>query len=92
MIKSFAHKGLKRFYEMGSVRGIRPEHGHRLALILARLDASKDPQDMNLPGLRLHRLRGDLEGVWAVDVSGNWRVTFSFDGDRPVDVNYLDYH
>jgi len=92
MIKNFRHKGLKRLYDTGNQKGIRPEHVKRLRLILARLDASQHPQDMNLPGLGLHPLRGPYEGFWAVSVSGSWRVIFRFDGDSAVDVDYLDYH
>jgi proteic killer suppression protein len=92
MIKSFKHKGLKKLYETGSLQGVRPEHAKRLRLILARLDAIQAPQDMGLPGLNLHPLRGDFEGFWAVSVSGNWRVLFRFEDNSPVDVNYLDYH
>jgi proteic killer suppression protein len=92
MIKSFSHQGLKRLYDTGSQQGIKPEHGTRLRLILARLDASQSPRDMNLPGLNLHSLKGRLEGYWAVSVSGNWRVIFRFEGNNAVDVNYLDYH
>lgn len=92
MIKSFRHKGLEKLYETGSLQGVRPEHGNRLRLILARLDASQTPQDMRLPGLNLHPLRGDFKGFWAVSVSGNWRVLFRFEDNNAVDVNYLDYH
>ena len=63
-----------------------------LVVLLARLDASRDPGDMGLPGLRLHQMTGNLEGYWAVDVSGNWRVVFRFDGPDVYDVDYLDYH
>lgn len=92
MIKHFRHKGLKKLYETGNQKGVRPEHVKRLRLIMARLDASQNPQDMNLPGLGLHPLKGPYEGFWAVSVSGNWRVAFRFDGDSVVDVDYLDYH
>ena len=92
MIKSFRHKGLKRLYETGNRQGVRPEQVKRLRLILARLDASQSPQDMGLPGLKLHPLRGEWKGFWAVSVSGNWRVIFRFDENSPVDVDYLDYH
>jgi proteic killer suppression protein len=92
MIRSFRNKGLKRFYESDDRRGIRPEHAPRLARILDRLDASVRPQDMNLPGYGLHRLHGDLKGYWAVSVSGNWRVTFRFEEQDTVDVDYMDYH
>ncbi|MBC8420417.1 MAG: type II toxin-antitoxin system RelE/ParE family toxin [Desulfobacterales bacterium] len=92
MIKRFKHKGLKKLYDTGSQKGIRPEHVKRLRLIMARLDASLSPQDMKLPGLDLHSLKGPYEGFWAVSVSGNWRVIFRFEGDNVVDVDYLDYH
>lgn len=92
MIKSFKHKGLKKLYESGSQKGINPKHSRELRLILARLDASQQPEDMNLPGLRLHALKGDLDGFWAVDVSGNWRVFFKFDNNNVIDVDYDDYH
>ena len=79
-------------YETGSPQGVRPEHMKRLRLILARLDASQSPQDMSLPGLKLHSLRGNFKGFWAVSVSGNWRVLFRFEDNAAVDVDYLDYH
>lgn len=92
MIRSFRHKGLKAFYSTGSKAGIQAKHADRLRLILARLDASRKPEDMNLPGLRLHRLSGRLKGLWAVEVSGNWRVVFRFDKQDALEVDYLDYH
>ena len=92
MVKSFKHKGLKKLYETGSRQGVRPEHANRLRLILARLDASQSPQDMALPGLNLHPLKGDFKEFWAVSVSGNWRVLFRFDENAAADVDYLDYH
>ncbi|MBI5588095.1 MAG: type II toxin-antitoxin system RelE/ParE family toxin [Deltaproteobacteria bacterium] len=92
MIKSFRHKGLKAFYSTGSKAGIQAKHADRLRLILARLDASREPKDMNLPGLELHKLSQDLKDFWAVKVSGNWRVIFRVEGQDAIDVNYLDYH
>lgn len=92
MIKNFKHKGLKRLYEIGSKQGVKPEHVSRLRLILARLDASSDPGDMNFPGLGLHPLKGSWRGFWSVSVSGNWRVIFRFKDGNATDVNYLDYH
>ena len=92
MIKTFTHKGLKKLYKTGSRQGVRPEHVNRLRLILARLDASQSPQDMRLPGLDLHPLRGDFKGFWAVSVSGNWRVLFQFEDNAVVNVDYIDYH
>lgn len=92
MIRSFKHKGLERFFSSGSKSGIRPAHARRLRLILGRLQASRKPRDMALPGLRLHALKGAREGFWAVDVSGNWRVVFRFESKHVEDVDYLDYH
>ncbi|MCL4799837.1 MAG: type II toxin-antitoxin system RelE/ParE family toxin [Burkholderiales bacterium] len=92
MIRSFKHKGLRRFFEEGVKSGIRPEHAERLRLVLARLQASTNPKDMDLPGLRLHELKGESKGTWSVTVSGNWRVTFRFEGKDALDVNYVDYH
>lgn len=92
MIKKFKHKGLKNLFESGNQKGVNPEHAKRLRIILARLDASQNPDDMNLPGLRLHPLKGDLKGFWAVDVSGNWRVFFRFENSNAVEVDYNDYH
>ena len=92
MIKSFAHKGLKDFYESGSKKGIQPEHAPGLSRMLDRLDASTSSQDMNLPGYRLHQLKGNKRDIWAVTVSGNWRMTFYFEGPDAYLVDYLDYH
>jgi toxin HigB-1 len=92
MIKSFKHKGLKKLYDSGSKKGIKPEHAARLRLILARLDASANAEDMNLPGLGLHPLKGYFKGFWAVSISGNWRVVFRFENGRAIEVDYLDYH
>ena len=92
MIRSFKHKGLERFFISCAKSGIRPEQAERLRLILAQLHASVSPGDIALPGLRLHELKGDRKGTWSVSVSGNWRVTFSFDGKDTVDVDYEDYH
>ncbi len=92
MIKTFAHKGLKDFYEKGSKKGIQPDHAPRLARILDRLDASINPQDMNLPGYRLHKLTGNKKDMWSVTVSGNWRITFYFEGQDAYLVDYEDYH
>lgn len=92
MIRTFKHKGLQRFFESGTKSGIRPEQADRLRLILGRLQASASPKDMDLPRLRLHELKGVRKGAWSVTVSGNWRVTFRFEGKDAVDVNYEDYH
>lgn len=92
MIQSFRHDGLERFFRTGSKAGIRPEHAKRLRLQLSRLDAATSAADMNLPGWGWHPLKGSLAGHWAVSVSGNWRLTFTFDGPDAVLVDYQDYH
>jgi len=92
MIASFRHRGLERYFSTGSKAGIRPEHAERLRLVLGRLAAAVCAQDMNLPGLRLHRLKGKLKDRWSVSISGNWRVTFTFSGKDAVLVDYEDYH
>jgi proteic killer suppression protein len=92
VIRSFAHKGLRDFFERGSKAGIRPDHEKRLRLILGVLNAAVKIQDVGLPGLGLHRLSGVLSGHWAVSVSGNWRVTFRLEDREALDVNYVDYH
>jgi len=92
MIRSFRHKGLEHFFLTGTTVGIQAQHAARLRLILARLQASTSGQDMRLPGLGLHELKGQRKGTWAVSVSGNWRVTLRFDGTDAVLVNYEDYH
>lgn len=86
------HRGLERYFTKGTKAGIQATHEKRLRLILARLHASTSPRDMDLPGLRLHELKGKRKGIWAVNVSGNWRITFRFGGVDAVDVDYEDYH
>ena len=92
MIKSFQHRGLERFFLKGTRSGIQATQEKRIRLILARLNASRSPQDMSLPGLFLHQLKGKRKGVWSVQVTGNWRITFSFDGPDAIDVDLEDYH
>ena len=92
VIKSFKHKGLERFFREGSKAGIQPKHERRLRLQLARLDAARSAEDMNLPGWKCHALKGDLKGQWAVFVEKNWRITFGFEGEDAVLVDYQDYH
>jgi proteic killer suppression protein len=91
-IKGFQHKGLERFFATGTMRGIQARHADRLRLILGALNAATTAQDMNLPGLGLHQLQGTRKGIWAVRVSGNWRVTFRFAGKDATRVDYEDYH
>lgn len=92
MIRSFAHKGLERFFVTGSAAGIQAIHAKKLRLILAQLDKAKTIGDMNVLSLRLHELKGTRKGLWSVTVQANWRVTFRFiDGDAEI-VDYEDYH
>ena len=92
MIKNFKHKGLKKLFETGAASGIQPHHTARLRQILALLETADSIDDMDLPGLNLHKLKGQRKGTYAVKVSGNWRVTFKIiDGDI-LDLNYEDYH
>jgi len=92
MIRSFKHKGLARFFATGSQSGIQSRHTERLRLILGRLNAAAASEDMGLPGLKLHPLKGSRKGTWAVWVSGNWRITFKFVGTNVDVVDYEDYH
>lgn len=93
MIKSFRHKGLQAFFEKGSMAGIQPAHAPRLAAMLRRLNETTNAQGMNLPGWRLHPLKGqELKEHWSVWVNGNWRMTFTFEGENAVLVDYQDYH
>jgi proteic killer suppression protein len=92
MIKTFRHRGLERFFRAGSKAGIQPKHAARLRLQLGRLDAATGAIDMNLPGWRWHPLKGELAGHWAVWVDENWRLTFTFQGQNAVLVDYRDYH
>jgi proteic killer suppression protein len=92
MITSFIHKGLENFYKTGKSSGIQAKHAKRLRLILSNLDQAESPDDMDLPGLRLHELKGSRKYIWSVTVSGNWRVTFRFNGRDAEIVNYEDYH
>ena len=92
MIRSFRHKGLKRLFEDDDSRGVMPEHRVKLRDILVRLDAARSVSDMELPGFRLHALKGALKGFWAVTVRANWRVIFRFENQDAFDLDYVDYH
>ncbi len=92
MIRSFKHKGLEKYFLKGTKSGIQAKHASRLRLILGRLNAATSPKDMDLPGLKLHELRGEKRGIWSVWVSGNWRITFRFNGKDAELVDYEDYH
>lgn len=92
MIKSFKHKGLKKFYETGSTAGIDAKQAKKISTRLAVLHHAKVVDDINLPGFFLHPLTGNRKGQWSITVTGNWRITFEFiDGDAYI-VNYEDYH
>lgn len=92
MILTFRHKGLERFFRTGSTSGIQAKHASKLRLLLAQLDMAATVDDMDLPGLRLHPLKGDRKGSWAVTVQANWRMTFRFDNGNAEVVDYEDYH
>jgi toxin HigB-1 len=92
MIRSFRHKGLEGFYRTGSTKGIRPDHARRLARLLTFLDQAAGPDDLDLPGWRLHPLKGELAGFWSLTVNGNWRMIFRFNGIDVELLDYLDYH
>ncbi len=92
MIKSFKHKGLQKFYESGNSAGIQNTHKKKLRMILAALDSSQEINDMDIPGYRLHPLKGKMKGVWSITVNGNWRITFQFENGNAHIVNYEDYH
>lgn len=92
MIQSFRHKGLRRFYETGSAAGIQPKHATRLRMLLVALETAQVIADMDLPGFRLHPLKGQAKGRWSVWVNGNWRVTFEFREGHAYVLDYEDYH
>lgn len=92
MISNFRHKGLEQFFLTGSKAGIQPAHSARLRLQLTRLDSAKNPEDMNAPGWKLHSLKRELSGSWAVWVDKNWRLVFGFKEENAADVDYVDHH
>ena len=92
MIKTFAHAGLESFFKTSSKAGIQPHHAARLKKQLAVLHNATKPEDMGVPGWGLHPLGGKMNGHWSVSVNGNWRLTFMFDGQDAVVVDYQDYH
>jgi len=92
MIKTFKHKGLKKFFETGSRAGIQAKHERRLRMQLAAIDTASVIEDVDLPGFKLHQLKGNRDGVWSITVNGNWRVTFEFKDGNAYILNYEDYH
>jgi toxin HigB-1 len=92
MIKSIRHRGLRRFYENDDRRGLNAEHVEKIATILAQLDRAAKPDDVALPGFRLHPLKGALNGFWSVTIRANWRIIFRVDGRDAIDVDLIDYH
>jgi len=92
VIKTFRHKGLQKYFETGNKAGIQADQEGRLRMRLAALDTAICIEDMDLPGFRLHPLKGDRKGLWAIDVSRNWRIVFSFEESNVFVVDYKDYH
>ncbi|RTE86962.1 MULTISPECIES: type II toxin-antitoxin system RelE/ParE family toxin [Gammaproteobacteria] len=92
MIKTFKHKGLKLYFETGSTRGIQANHATRLRMQLTALNTAMEVSDLNIPGYKLHLLKGNRKGVWSITVSGNWRLTFEFRDGHAYLLEYEDYH
>ena len=92
MIKSFRHKGLRRFFESGNTSGVQAVHAKRLRLQMAALDTARVIEDMDIPGFRLHPLKGEMKGCWSITVNDNWRVTFEFQDGNAYVLDYEDYH
>lgn len=92
MITSFRHAGLEKYFKTGSKAGIQPAHAKKLTILLTALNIAGKPEEMDQPGWRFHDLKGDQAGRWSVKVNGNWRVTFRFEGEHAVIVDYEDYH
>ncbi|MBU2925507.1 type II toxin-antitoxin system RelE/ParE family toxin [Colwellia sp. 1_MG-2023] len=92
MIKSFKHKGLKKYFQTGSVSGIQANHQRKLRMQLAAIDTAQEIDDINLPGFKLHPLKGNRDGIWSITVNGNWRITFEFIDGNAYILNYEDYH
>jgi proteic killer suppression protein len=92
MIRRFRRRGLRRLYEDDDPRGVRADQVERIKTVLARLDRASKPEHMNLPGWRLHPLKGELAGFWSVTVTANWRIIWRFETGDATDVDYVDYH
>jgi proteic killer suppression protein len=92
MIRNFRHRGLKLLFDRGDRSKIRPDLVAKVERVLARLDASAEARDMDVPGFGLHAMTGDRKGFWSVVVSRNWRVIFRFEDGHACDVDFVDYH
>jgi proteic killer suppression protein len=92
MIKSFRHKGLERFYSKGTASGVQAKHTKKLRMQLAALDSAQSIGDLDIPGYRLHPLKGSREGIWSITVSANWRLTIEFSDGNVYILDYEDYH
>ena len=92
MIVRFRHKGLERLFTKGDTSGVSAQHVRKLQQVLAFLNVSREPADMNLPGFRLHPLKGERKGQWAVSITGNLRVVFEFEGEKATNIDLVDYH
>jgi proteic killer suppression protein len=92
VIRGFRHKGLKRLFENGEAKGIQADHVEKVENILAFLNRARTPSDMDIPGFRLHPLKGEMKGFWSVTVRANWRVIFRFENGDVYDVDLVDYH
>ncbi|MGO9265859.1 MAG: type II toxin-antitoxin system RelE/ParE family toxin [Candidatus Binataceae bacterium] len=92
MIRRFRHRGLRRLYQNDDRSGLKPEHADKVARVLQFLNRARGPRDMDLPGYRLHQLKGDLSGFWSVTISANWRIIFRFEAENVTDLDYIDYH
>ena len=92
MIKTFRHKGLRRLYETGITSGVQANHAKRLRLQLTALDTAQAIEDMDIPGFRLHPLKGEMRGRWSITVNGNWRITFEFQDGNAYVLDYEEHH
>jgi proteic killer suppression protein len=92
VIRSFQHKGLKQFFKKGNARGISGQLSGRIRRVLDSIDGAESPDDLMIPGFGTHQLKGDRRGTWAIAITGNWRITFQFNGIHADDVNLEDYH
>lgn len=92
MIVTFKHKGLEKFFCTGSTAGIQAKHATKLQIQLTTLNEAQEIEQMNVPGWRLHPLKGNLDGYWSITVNANWRLTFRFEDGNAYIVDYQDYH